>query len=698
MEDAISNMKGKLQLLQLTHSKTRGIVEKGNTQAILRHKEALIAIITAVEDRKREVEQAKLDAGESTEEVATWGHEVEEQIGEVDSEITLLSKCVAEAKLNEELQQKEKETNFTARDREEQLEFERAQLELKLEFERKTEEARKGQASGKTPYKEHVKLPKLTITKFNGTYEQWLPFWNKFDAEIETTNLAPVTKFAYLKELIEPKVRADIDGLPFTTEGYERAKNILKSEYGKVSEIVHAYVQNIAALPIITGSQPAKIHQFYKTLLYNVQSLETLGKLREVNGNVRSVIDKLKGIKADLVRGQEGWQDWDFPQLVQALKKWKEINPVETQERPADKHLPSRTRSFHTQEHLYQTKGCVYCEDSSHKSANCDKVTSVAERRKQLSAKRLCFNCTGSKHRAADCRSRSVCQSCQRKHHTSICDKVGQEQVKTATCKGGAVCHPVVVVEVNGVKCRALLDTGAGSSYASAALLNRLRIQSERTEVRRIEMMIGAVTKRIEIYSLRVGSTKGDFALETEVTKVDRKELLSLENPRYTDMIRKYSHLQGIEMEDKDERAMLPVHIILGASEYTKIKTGSGQKVGRIGEPVAEKTKFGWTVMSPGEEVNLGNMFLAQTSVADYEGLCRTDVLGLEDSPTGVQETVYAEFQEQLKCSPEGWYETGLPWKGNHPPLPNNETGSLRRLGNLVRKLEKTQRLRYNRK
>ena len=158
-------------------------------------------------------------------------------------------------------------------------------------------------------------------------------------------------------------------------------------------------------------------------------------------------------------------------------------------------------------------------------------------------------------------------------------------------------------------------------------------------------------------------------------------------------MIRKYSHLQGIEMEDKDERAMLPVHLILGASEYTKIKTGSGQKVGRIGEPVAEKTKFGWTVMSPGEEVDLGNMFLAQTSVADYEGLCRMDVLGLEDSPTGDQETVYAEFQEQLKRNPEGWYETGLPWKGNHPPLPNNETGSLRRLGNLVRKLEKTQRL-----
>ena len=31
----------------------------------------------------------------------------------------------------------------------------------------------------------------------------------------------------------------------------------------------------------------------------------------------------------------------------------------------------------------------------------------------------------------------------------------------------------------------------------------------------------------------------------------------------------------------------------------------------------------------------------------------------------------------------ERWYETSLPWKGNHLPLPNNKAASLRRLSNL---------------
>ena len=183
-----------------------------------------------------------------------------------------------------------------------------------------------------------------------------------------------------------------------------------------------------------------------------------------------------------------------------------------------------------------------------------------------------------------------------------------------------------------------------------------------------------------------------------QVSKIEREKLLVLENPRYAEIIAKYNHLQAVEMIDKDNKAELPVHLVIGANEYTQIKTENAPKIGRQGEPIAEKTKFGWTIMSPGNEVNASEMFLtAQTSSTDYEKLCHLDVLGLEDSPTGDQGEVYKEFQEQLKRSPDGWYETTLPWKGNHPPLPNNKSGSLRRLDSLARKLEKSGYLeRYN--
>jgi len=76
--------------------------------------------------------------------------------------------------------------------------------------------------------------------------------------QIDKADLPAVTKFAYLKELVEPRVKRGIDGLPVSPEGYERAKNILKANYEKTSEIINAYVENILA---------AKIHDFYDTVV-----------------------------------------------------------------------------------------------------------------------------------------------------------------------------------------------------------------------------------------------------------------------------------------------------------------------------------------------------------------------------------------------------------------------------------------------
>lgn len=114
-----------------------------------------------------------------------------------------------------------------------------------------------------------MRLLKFSITKFDREFATWLSFWNNFEAKIDFTALPTVKKFSYLKELVEPKVKIDIDGLPLTSKGYERAKSILTSEYGKTSEIVNAYVQNMLGLPVVIIAHSREVNQFYKTLLYN---------------------------------------------------------------------------------------------------------------------------------------------------------------------------------------------------------------------------------------------------------------------------------------------------------------------------------------------------------------------------------------------------------------------------------------------
>ena len=50
-----------------------------------------------------------------------------------------------------------------------------------------------------------------------------------------------------------------------------KQQKIIKEEYGKTSEFVNAYVNNILQLPTVTSADPNKVNFFYKTLLLNIQ-------------------------------------------------------------------------------------------------------------------------------------------------------------------------------------------------------------------------------------------------------------------------------------------------------------------------------------------------------------------------------------------------------------------------------------------
>ena len=165
-------------------------------------------------------------------------------------------------------------------------------------------------------------------------------------------------------------------------------------------------------LPAITSAHPKKIDEFKKKLLNYVQSLETLGRLRDISGNVRAALDKLKGIKADLVRNQVAWQDWDFTKLIEALHHWREIKLAEEWE-SSHQHV----KSFQAHE---QVGGCVYCSRNDHTPQDCRKVAMLNERKRILSSTRLCFNCAAGRHRAENCWSRSLCAKCGQRHHVYL--------------------------------------------------------------------------------------------------------------------------------------------------------------------------------------------------------------------------------------------------------------------------------------
>ena len=112
-----------------------------------------------------------------------------------------------------------------------------------------------------------VKLPKLVISKFYGTYLDWLRFWEQIDMSAITDG----AKLTYLQELLEEKPKQEIMGFPFSSDGSQQAKVILENKYGISSEIINAHVTQILSLPVVIHNDVVKIHGFFRkcTLVSN---------------------------------------------------------------------------------------------------------------------------------------------------------------------------------------------------------------------------------------------------------------------------------------------------------------------------------------------------------------------------------------------------------------------------------------------
>ena len=635
-----AELDAKIKTLNFRVKKTDEVLQKDDRAALERHRASLESVVTAVTTLKESIEEQMFAEGKDDQAVQEWADEFEESVDTGDKcmrqlaskieQINWKSKheaVIFEHKQAVTLENEKIEQQREAKERAyaEELAFEQKKLDLQQAQKKPTETAR--------ATSDVVKMPKLVITKFDGTPQDWMRFWGQFETQIDKLSAPAVTKISYLKELLVLKVRNLIDGLSFTPEGYQKAKDLLEQRYGKTSEVVGTYVRNILELPTIKERDVRKIHKFYEILLFNVESLRTLESLNKLDAAVRFTFDKLGVIKNELAMIDEQWSEWSFTQFLEVLEIWTLNNPLS--EAPRSKNMGGyqkreKSRLFYSQHGDHDAKtsrGCLFCESPVHNAINCHKVLNLVERKKIFLEKRLCFNCTGSKHRAEDCKSKSTCQNCNARHHTSLCDK-------SKTCKPGmtansvgntSVIQPVVVVKIGGFKFRALLGSGASHSYASSTAIELIKVRPKSTGLRHIAMLTGITTRTMQVFDVVISSISGDFKLGVDITKVNKRELLVLENPCYEQIIEANPHLKGVQMDDDDTKKMLPIHMILGANDFAKIHTGEQLRVGRRGDPVAEFTQFGWIIMSPGADSGLSPALLAANSYADYEKLCALD-------------------------------------------------------------------------
>ena len=203
----------------------------------------------------------------------------------------------------------------------------------------------------------------------------------------------------------------------------------------------------------------------------------------------------------------------------------------------------------------------------------------------------------------------------------------------------------------------------------------------------------------MQIFKVTIQSNAVDgLRLDLKCINGEKDMLTHLPNPRIKGLKKKYNRFHCLKFSDEDtEEDKLPIHIILGAADYQRIKTTEPPVLGPNPDvdPGAEFTMLGWTLTGKIVEVNTEaeKLFMTLSPKTEFEQMCSIEVLGLADVDGRLDKEFHEHFQEKLARLDDGTYSTRLPWKPEIVKVPTNKELAIGRLYSTTRCLEKLKKL-----
>ena len=272
-----------------------------------------------------------------------------------------------------------------------------------------------------------VRLPKLQLRHYNGDLTKWTSFWQSFQAAVDNNpDLSGVEKFNYLSSLLEGTAREAIAGLSLTDANYAKAVTTLQKRFGGTQQIISKHMEALLQIESVSSAQNVKaLRRLYDNISSHIRSLESLEVKEETYGNLLCpiLITKIPAELQLIVSRKVPEAEWKLKQLMTVVEEEiiarERLGQSKNPRRNDGKPPPTATALLSTDSNS-TTRTCCYC-DQQHYSTDCSKVTQVDARKQLLRKAGRCFSCLRKGHLSKYCRSSRRCQTCNGKHHTSIC-------------------------------------------------------------------------------------------------------------------------------------------------------------------------------------------------------------------------------------------------------------------------------------
>ena len=170
-----------------------------------------------------------------------------------------------------------------------------------------------------------VKLPKLSLKRFNGDITQWSTFWDIFQSSIDgNSGLSNIDKFNYLKSLLEGSASEPVSGLKLTAANYAEAISILKKHFGNKQQIVNKHMENLLGVDSIVSQHNLRgLRHLHDTIESQIRGLRSLGIPATSYGSLLSsvLMTKLPQEFRLIVSREVQDEKWNVDRLMQLIER-----------------------------------------------------------------------------------------------------------------------------------------------------------------------------------------------------------------------------------------------------------------------------------------------------------------------------------------------------------------------------------------
>lgn len=498
------------------------------------------------------------------------------------------------------------------------------------------------------PHNQHmqdIKLPRITVPKFDGNYQYWTSFHDAFVSLVDSNSAySSRNKMHFLKESLTGTALTLIARLPVSEANYKIAWKRLKDRFHNRRVIVNKHLQEFIGMEKLSNATAWGLRKLIDVTRETLQGLETI----EISIELWDpIIVHILESKLDLNTMTE-WERFlngttkipEYSQLDNFLEtQFRILDSAEStarvinqesdnkrlENRKPIKQSPSKTL-------VVKTQRCGVC-NQNHWIYFCSIFDGwvIPERRKFIDRTNRCINCL-QEHPNEPCRSKYRCKICKEKHNTKlhedntvtahigandmISDNISESHesaIVNATIHTENVRSKLLATALVQVKdkfgishtLRAFIDQGSESAFITERVAQLLCLPRKREHVPLLGMNdvpLGSASTsvNIEINSIHDKS----FVITTRA--LISKSIISTRTTN-DKTVYNLGYLKDIPLADPNFLSTSNVDILIGVDIYG-LSLIDGIRKGEPHQPIAQNTRFGWLVfgaLSPKKEFSI---------------------------------------------------------------------------------------------